>query len=230
VFTAKQAGVCVLRRCGTDETIRITKDRVLIGSHRHCDVTIKSTTIAPVNCQLAYQGGSWLVRNLADISQTKVNGRDVLEATLSVGDILWIGTAHKYVVESPNSEPDHADARQLDDTQALAFIMLRAGQNWSEPIQLLPVHTFGRGEDNSTALPDDTRCSREHCKIVQNGERWVIQDLGSRNGTCVNGELTTVPRQLCNNDLISIGNSQFMFQDRASCGEETRSHHDTEVG
>lgn len=217
---AKQDVVCRLRRCGSDDVITVTDNRVLIGSHRHCDVTIKSATIAPVNCQLVFESDSWVVRNLADISQTKVNGQDVIEATLVAGDVLWLGTSHKYVVEFPADETDRAEPSQTDETQA-ACLMLRKGHRWCEPVELRPRHTIGRGKSNSTSLPDDAQCSREHCEIVQDGDRWVIRDLGSRHGTRVNGELTESSVALTNNDLISVGTSQFMFRLSQDNGDDT---------
>lgn len=227
---AGQELLCELRRRGTDEVIRITKDRVLIGSHRHCDVRIKSVTIAPVNCQIVFESGSWSVRNLADISQTKINGRDVTEAVLKSGDVLWIGSTHKYVVEFPASETNRHQESQTEEVQFPPCLMLRDGQRWREPIALQSRHTIGRGIHNSTPLTDDVKCSREHCEIVQDGDRWLIQDCGSRNGTRVNGELLKGSIELSNNDLISVGNSQLMFRvDRASGDETCFDFEDTDV-
>lgn len=229
--SARHNLLCELRRSGTDDVIRITKDRVLIGSHRHCDVTIRSATIAPVNCQLVFQSGSWLVRNLADISQTKVNGRDIIEAELTSGDVLWIGSTHKYVVEFPARETNRRKENEPEGEQVAAFLTLRDGHRWREPVQLQPRHTIGRGKSNSTSLPDDARCSREHCEIVQAGDRWFLQDLGSRSGTRINGELLTASIELINNDLISVGNSQLMFQVIQDRSDETSCDlGDTDVG
>lgn len=220
---AGQELLCELRRRGTDDVIRITKDRVLIGNHRHCDVTIQSATIAPVNCQIVFEAGRWLVRNLADISQTKVNGREVVEAVLTSGDVLWIGT-HKYAVSFPAFEGKRREETQPDEAAFPPCLMLRDGDRWREPVQLQSRHTIGRGSSNSTRLPSDTKCSSEHCEIVQDGDRWIIRDCGSRNGTRVNGELITKVIELRNNDLISVGNSQLMFRvDRRSI-DDTRYH------
>ena len=49
--------------------------------------------------------------------------------------------------------------------------------------------TIGRDPGCEVALPDDSRSvSREHARIVQEEGRYIIEDLGSTNGTIVNGE------------------------------------------
>jgi transcriptional regulator with PAS, ATPase and Fis domain len=50
-----------------------------------------------------------------------------------------------------------------------------------EPLQI------GRAEQDESLLPDE-RLSRNHCSIAVSPAGWVIRDLGSRNGTFVDGE------------------------------------------
>ena len=81
------------------ETIHLTKERLLIGSHRLCDVIIRSHHVAPVQCELRCERspmhGQWIVRNLAD-NPTKVNAVAVGEERLQPGDILWVGPKQRY--------------------------------------------------------------------------------------------------------------------------------------
>jgi phosphoserine phosphatase RsbU/P len=63
--------------------------------------------------------------------------------------------------------------------------------------------TLGRQSDNDLVLLD-SRISRRHAQIVQDGGGYVIEDAGSRHGTFVNGErVTTGP--LKSGDQISLG-------------------------
>ena len=45
--------------------------------------------------------------------------------------------------------------------------------------------TIGLMDDNDLVLTDDT-VSRYHCKIYQEGNHYILQDLGSTNGTFIN--------------------------------------------
>jgi Protein of unknown function (DUF3662)/FHA domain len=68
----------------------------------------------------------------------------------------------------------------------------------------------GRGQDAQFRLPD-TGVSRRHLQITWDGRRAVLADLGSTNGTTVNG--TPVQTwQLVDGDVVRIGQSRLVFR------------------
>jgi predicted component of type VI protein secretion system len=69
---------------------------------------------------------------------------------------------------------------------------------------------LGRGKSNSVVV-DDPKASRHHARVTPVGDYFVISDLGSTNGTYVNGFLITQPTPLKNKDSIRIGNTTFRF-------------------
>jgi hypothetical protein len=73
--------------------------------------------------------------------------------------------------------------------------------------------TFGHGEEVTVQI-DDPRMSRQHFRISAQGNAYVLQDLGSTNGTFVNGKQVTEVT-LKANDSIRAGGSQFYFADGA---------------
>jgi pSer/pThr/pTyr-binding forkhead associated (FHA) protein len=68
--------------------------------------------------------------------------------------------------------------------------------------------TIGRGEGNVIALPTDEYASTRHARIeaLRDG-LWVV-DLGSRNGTFVNGAPVEGREQLRAGDLVRIGETE----------------------
>jgi pSer/pThr/pTyr-binding forkhead associated (FHA) protein len=52
---------------------------------------------------------------------------------------------------------------------------------------------------------DDERCSRQHCEFVQRDDDIVVQDLGSSNGTFVNGTKLSAEQVLIDGDNVRIG-------------------------
>ncbi len=52
---------------------------------------------------------------------------------------------------------------------------------------------------------DDELASREHCRVVVDGDRVVLRDLGSRNGVRVNGERVDGEIELRHGDVVAIG-------------------------
>jgi ubiquinone/menaquinone biosynthesis C-methylase UbiE len=50
--------------------------------------------------------------------------------------------------------------------------------------------------------------SRQHCKLVRLGDAWYLEDLGSSNGSRVNGQLADGPTEVRSGDVIAIGGSE----------------------
>ncbi|WP_088431402.1 adenylate/guanylate cyclase domain-containing protein [Halomicronema hongdechloris] len=71
--------------------------------------------------------------------------------------------------------------------------------------------TIGRSDDNNFVLPDQW-ISRNHAMLqsMENGEFYLI-DLGSRNGSFVNGRRVSVPVTLHNGDLLTFGQTNLHF-------------------
>ena len=72
---------------------------------------------------------------------------------------------------------------------------------------------LGRGDSADIRL-QDTFASSAHARLVPQGEVIVLEDLGSTNGTYLNGEPLRGPQPLHVGDSIRIGDSEFTF-DRA---------------
>jgi len=66
-----------------------------------------------------------------------------------------------------------------------------------------PVNSIGRWQDNDVVI-DDRWVSRYHAQIRREGEQYVIQDLGSKNGTLVNGQRIAAPTGLADGDEIQV--------------------------
>jgi hypothetical protein len=52
---------------------------------------------------------------------------------------------------------------------------------------------------------DDVKVSRNHLRIFPENELLILEDLGSTNGTFINGKRVTNPTRLRNGDLVSLG-------------------------
>jgi len=72
---------------------------------------------------------------------------------------------------------------------------------------------LGRGEQAEIRL-DDPYASSRHARLVLQGGRIVLEDLGSTNGTYLNEELVSGPQPLHQGDRVRIGDSEFTFVDR----------------
>jgi len=76
------------------------------------------------------------------------------------------------------------------------------GQRTRVPIEPLPFH-IGRQPESDLILRD-TRVSRSHARILVENGRHVIEDIGSRHGTYVNGK-KIARHELASSDKIDFG-------------------------
>ncbi len=78
--------------------------------------------------------------------------------------------------------------------------------------------TIGRAADATVSVPD-TSVSRKHALVRKTEEGWAVSDLGSGNGTIVNGEQISEEQPLAPGDVITLGDSEFEFND-GSAGQD----------
>jgi len=85
-----------------------------------------------------------------------------------------------------------------------------------------PRLVIGRSEESDVFLPD-TLLSRRHAEIEQRSDGFYLIDLGSTNGTFLNGARVTGEQRLRHGDLIAVGDSKLVFSenDREDAGDNT---------
>ncbi len=96
---------------------------------------------------------------------------------------------------------------QPPSDQGAYLLVMRLRENkW---IRLCETLSIGKHADNDLTLADPF-ISKNHCMLSQSSHRWLLTDLQSRNGTCVNQKRVR-RRLLKDGDLIQIGNIVLFF-------------------
>jgi pSer/pThr/pTyr-binding forkhead associated (FHA) protein len=70
----------------------------------------------------------------------------------------------------------------------------------------------GRSPLSDVVLAADAQVSRSHAVLERIAGRWVVRDVGSRNGTYVNGERVREPVRLVADDEIRVGKSRLVLK------------------
>jgi len=73
---------------------------------------------------------------------------------------------------------------------------------------------IGRDPGGTGVKINDPRCSRRHAAVRTDGSRIFLRDLGSKNGTWVNGERISDEAELTAGDHLRIGHAEFALVDR----------------
>jgi Mg-chelatase subunit ChlD len=93
-------------------------------------------------------------------------------------------------------------------TLALTF---RTGTRRGQTLRLTlaPAVLIGRNADCTLTLPDDELVSGQHARLAQRDKLVLLEDLGSTNGTLLNGVAIHAPHPLADGDLVRLGCTEF---------------------
>jgi serine phosphatase RsbU (regulator of sigma subunit)/pSer/pThr/pTyr-binding forkhead associated (FHA) protein len=80
--------------------------------------------------------------------------------------------------------------------------------------------TIGRSARNDVCVPDPF-ASRVHAEVRREGDQYLLQDLGSANGTYYNGSKLETVVALTHGSRVQIGETEIVFKDRATAHELT---------
>jgi hypothetical protein len=72
--------------------------------------------------------------------------------------------------------------------------------------------TAGRGNNNDIPLPDDEYASSRHARFEPRRDGVWVEDIGSTNGTFVNGIRLTRERKLTPGDVVRVGETDLRFE------------------
>jgi pSer/pThr/pTyr-binding forkhead associated (FHA) protein len=73
--------------------------------------------------------------------------------------------------------------------------------------------TVGRGAQNDVSIEGDEFASARHVRVEPRRDGVWVSDVGSTNGTYVNGVLIDRPRKLVQDDVVRIGETELRFEE-----------------
>jgi type III secretion system YscD/HrpQ family protein len=187
-----------------------------------------------VICRLTTEG--FVLENLSSVNPATQNGKVVVDPVLlREGDIIRIGsTFFRFSEEEPSPiepkepRPPLEGAEELSevnfDLSSLTRWLLKvvSGPNSGAEFSMHKGSTYILGKDPTLCdvIFQDLSVSRQHARLtVTDQEEVFIEDLGSRNGVLINGELITDRRPLSSQDLIALGTTSFLIIDREEARE-----------
>jgi pSer/pThr/pTyr-binding forkhead associated (FHA) protein len=78
--------------------------------------------------------------------------------------------------------------------------------------------TIGKSTDNDVPVPDDPTASHLHAVLERFSAGWCVADLGSSNGTWLNGARIWSSQRLRHGDEIRVGQTRIIFRDLRRAG------------
>ncbi|MDG2422938.1 MAG: FHA domain-containing protein [Phycisphaerales bacterium] len=123
----------------------------------------------------------------------------------------------------------------------MASLIIIAGPNEGECYSVdTDVTVIGRGDDCQIQLADE-RASRNHSKVTLDTsamvpgtsvplKRFVLEDMGSSNGTSLNGQILKAGMVMADGQVIGIGGTQVLFTTRDYANSEDALKEITRIG
>lgn len=110
----------------------------------------------------------------------------------------------------PNAAPAAGATRILQRAPQHAALLIDR-KDASRRFDLVATTDIGRAEGNTVIINDPTM-SRQHARIRLEEDRFLLFDLGSANGTFVNGAKVEAPVVLADGDTVRFGEAEFTFK------------------
>jgi hypothetical protein len=92
--------------------------------------------------------------------------------------------------------------------KALKFAAGEEGKAFETSLQRRNSVVIGRAPDCDVVI-QDLKASRQHCRLTRNQDGFLLEDLGSKNGTYVDGQKITEPVFLKTNHTFKVGDTIF---------------------
>lgn len=123
---------------------------------------------------------------------------------------VYMGHAAAYP-PPPSPYPATPPPQDMTIIQTAGRVLICSGPDHGKSFALGVQTRLGRNHDNDICLSDG-QASRYHALIQRQNEGYILSDLGSGNGTYLNGQRLTAPARLTGDAIISIGNTQLEVQ------------------
>ncbi|MFJ1606321.1 FHA domain-containing protein [Streptomyces sp. NPDC088253] len=187
-----------------------------VGRDPSSEIVIDDVRVSWHHAVLRPEADHWTIQDENSTNGTYADGRRVREWGVGPGSVIHFG--------SPSDGPRAVFAGKPPQRTPGEFPSSASG-TFQRPTTVRPLPTrtvrIGRGADNDLVI-DDLVVSRRHAELLAHPDRtYEILDLGSHNGTFLNGQPVT-RAAVTAGDIVGIGHSAFRL-----VGDELQEYVDT---
>ncbi len=213
----------------------ITASTMLLGSHPACDIAVDGVDLAACHLRIRDCGHGLAITDLTQPQQTE-------EIILGIGDdytlapkisVTYLGLEFPEQIDQERRKLLFMPPTELHEASKATLLSI-PGPSAETTTSAVPVKTIplvghvtlkiGRDPMNDLQISHPT-VSRFHAKIERREREFTLHDLGSSNGTYVNGREVTEPVLLRVGDSIRIGCDRFVLNIDESLTQYSESGH-----
>ena len=206
-----------------DKIYDLSGETIMIGRGRKNDIIIHDNEVSREHCRLVRVLDDYEIHDGVSTNGTYVDGHKVdtsgwmlyHNCIIEIGDSITF----QYIQDaSPFDTSQMEEAHRIDYQSKPMLVVKRASQ---DEVAVYPLEDalieLGRDLTNDIIL-QEAEVSRHHIRLLRTPSGYTVEDLGSMNGTAVNGIFLKEPYLLRADDAITIGMSvdmRFINEDSA---------------
>jgi pSer/pThr/pTyr-binding forkhead associated (FHA) protein len=185
-------------RVGVTLTFKL-KEESVIGCDKALAVVVPVEGVSRKHAKIVFDGGSYWIEDLKSTNGTFLNGLAVTRNRLRHLDVITLGKQADLVFVMRAAE-----AAAPQKVLAIVRAALVPEEPEAAPYEIAPGEiTIGRAPSNNLVV-DEGAVSKVHARIERTKNQLVLEDLGSANGTFVNGARLN-EAFLKDGDAVSLG-------------------------
>lgn len=192
-----------------------------VGRDPESEVVLSDARVSWHHAVLRTEAGRWLVQDEGSTNGTFTDGRRIQASGVGPGSVIRFGNP----ADGPCAVLSGAPPRPSRVDRPSAVSHPAGTHTFRAPSAVRPIPAarttrIGRAPDNDLVI-DDLSVSRRHAELRAGPEGFEIVDLGSHNGTYLNGQ-PVEQAPMIPGDIVGIGHSAF-----ALVGDELQEFIDT---
>lgn len=195
------------------EVMEINHWETSVGRSKTCDICLELPTVSRFHGVISKRSKSWVVTDTLSRAGIAVNGERVKRTSpIYHGDILTIGgVSMLFQCADALNEESKSQLRRAPRTADKAVFIDVVSQS---PYYLKKKGCMiGRDPDCGIHLADRS-VSKEHARVYMTPKGWVVEDLGSANGTRLNGRIIHQPQLIFDEDRVTFGAVTVIFYEK----------------
>jgi pSer/pThr/pTyr-binding forkhead associated (FHA) protein len=223
----KYGKLTLLHPNGPEQEYMLAKANVSLGRANTNDIILNDVRISRGHARLECSEKGVSITDMGSSNGTRVNGVRIERASLNPGDTISLGSQQlKFQIGDPSEDLGMTmiDTQvQLDQTINQEFLPVKINETsnpslvvftgdktWRIDLDDLDHATIGRDESCVVSI-EAPNVSRQHAEVQRKGDAFVLQDLGSANGTVVRGKKIQ-QHILSDGDVFRVGPAQIIFK------------------
>ncbi len=188
----------------------LTGENIMIGRGRRNDIIIHDNEVSREHCRLVRVLDDYEIHDGVSTNGTYVDGHKVdasgwmlyNNCIVEIGDSITF----QYTQDASPFDTNQMDGPVDIDNGKDPFLVVKRASQKDVTVYPLREALIDLGRDlNNDIIMQEAEVSRHHIRLTRTASGYTVEDLGSMNGTAVNGIFVREPYLLRPDDLITIG-------------------------